>query len=338
MKPTVILGLSGGVDSAVAARLLREMGHRVHGLYLDIGLPGGREEAEAAAESLGIPLAVRDIRAELEERVCEPFAAAYCRGETPNPCILCNPTVKFRALLELADELGALRVATGHYAAVREGALYKGRPENDQSYMLCRLERRQIERLLLPLGDYTKVQVRAMAAAFGLPVAGKPDSMEICFIPDGDYAAWLERRGCGCPPGDLLDEAGQVIGRHRGIHRYTIGQRRGLGFAAGRRVFVSDIDPMRNTVTLSSGDGLWVSEAFAGEVNWLGSPPEGAFRAMVKIRHSRVETPALVVPTETGVQLRFETPVRAPVPGQSAVGYLGERLVFGGVLRAVKMQ
>ena len=333
MDPTVILGLSGGVDSAVAARLLREAGHRVHGLYLDIGLPRGREEAEAAAESLGIPLTVRDIRAALEERVCAPFAAAYCRGETPNPCILCNPAVKFRALLELADGLGAPWVATGHYAALRDGALCKGRPENDQSYMLCRLERGQVARLLLPLGRYTKVQVRAMAADFGLPVAGKPDSMEICFIPDGDYAAWLERRGCACPPGDLLDETGQVIGRHRGIHRYTLGQRRGLGFAAGRRVFVSDIDPARNTVTLSGGDGLWVSEAFAGDVNWLETPLEGPFRAMVKIRHSRGETPALVMPTEGGVQLRFETPVRAPVPGQSAVGYLGERLVFGGVLR-----
>lgn len=333
MHPTVILGLSGGVDSAVAAHLLREAGHRIHGLYLDIGLPGGAAEAAAVAEDLGVPLTVRDVRAELEENVCAPFAAAYCRGETPNPCILCNPTVKFRALLALADALGAGHVATGHYAVARAGGIYKGRPGNDQSYMLCRLSREQTARLLLPLGGYCKPEVRALAADLGIFVAQKPDSMEICFIPDRDYTAWLERRGTACPPGDLLDGDGRVIGRHRGIHCYTLGQRRGLGFAAGKRVFVSAIDPERNTVTLSDGDGLYVTRARAGAVNWLVARPAGPFWANVKIRHSRMETLALVTPVGDGVEIVFDTPVRAPVPGQSAVGYVGGQLLFGGFLR-----
>ncbi len=331
-NPTVILGLSGGVDSAVSARLLTQQGHRVHGLYLNIGAPGGREEAEKVADSLSIPLTVLDIRTRLEEQVCAPFSAAYCRGETPNPCILCNPNVKFRALVQLADQLGAAHVATGHYAIVRDGGLYRSPSRNDQSYMLCRLLSEQLQRMILPLGTYEKPQIRALAEEFGIPVAHKPDSMEICFIPDQDYAAWIERRGEGCPPGDLLDETGRVIGQHRGIHRYTIGQRRGLGFSAGKRVFVSAIDPVANTVTLSDGAALMVTQATITQVNWLIPRPDKPFTASVKVRHSRRETPTLVTPTETGALLQFQTPVRAPVPGQSAVGYDGDRLLFGGFL------
>lgn len=195
MKEKIVLGLSGGVDSAVAARLLQER-YDVTGLYLDIGLGGtGAADAAAVAERLGIPFETADIRAELEREVCAPFAADYRAGRTPLPCARCNPAVKFPALFALAGRIGSRYVSTGHYARVENGGLKKGMPANDQSYMLARLTREQLQRVIFPLGDYEKAQVRALARDFGIPVADKPDSMEICFIPDGDYAAWLERRG-----------------------------------------------------------------------------------------------------------------------------------------------
>ena len=190
MKPKLILGLSGGVDSAVSAALLRES-YDVHCVFLDIGLGGGGD-AEARADRLGLPFHSVDIRAELEHFVCADFAREYLAGRTPLPCARCNPAVKFPALFALAGRIGARYVSTGHYARVENGVLKKGMPANDQSYMLARLTRGQLENIIFPLGNYEKREVRALAKDFGIPVADKPDSMEICFIPDGDYAAWLE--------------------------------------------------------------------------------------------------------------------------------------------------
>ncbi|MBR5094807.1 MAG: tRNA 2-thiouridine(34) synthase MnmA, partial [Oscillospiraceae bacterium] len=214
----VVLGFSGGVDSSVSAVLLQQAGHEVHGLYMDNADAAAREEAERSARRMGIGLTVADVRAELEERVCRPFTESYLRGETPNPCILCNPAVKFRRLLEEADRIGAEAVATGHYARAEGGALWKGRPSNDQSYMLCRLTREQASRLILPLGEMEKTQTRALAAGWGLPAAHKPDSMEICFIPDKDYIRWISARTELPGPGDLVFH-GRIVGRHEGIHR-----------------------------------------------------------------------------------------------------------------------
>ena len=174
---TVVLGFSGGVDSAVCAVLLKKAGHEVHGLYLDNADERARLDAVKTAEFIGIPLEVRDVHAALEEKVCRPFTQAYLRGETPNPCIICNPTLKFKELLDYANEIGAEHIATGHYARAEDGVLYKGLPSNDQSYMLCRMTRQQLERLILPLGGFEKARVREMAAEFNLPVAQKPDSM-----------------------------------------------------------------------------------------------------------------------------------------------------------------
>ena len=252
----VVLGLSGGVDSAVAAHLLRESGLEVYGLYLDNGLPGADAAREAAA-TLFIPLTIVDGREAMEKHVCAPFAAAYLRGETPNPCILCNPAVKFRALLDEAWRIGAKYIATGHYARTENGAIYRGQPENDQSYMLCRLTPDEVNALLLPLAPYKKTEVRTLAEELGLPVAHKPDSMDICFIPDGDYAAWIERRGITPPPGDFVLD-GKAVGKHRGIHHYTVGQRRHFGIGFGKRVYVSDIFPETNEFRLSSDDAaVW---------------------------------------------------------------------------------
>lgn len=331
MNNKVILGLSGGVDSAVSARLLQQQGYQVEGLFLDIGNIAARQDAIAVADYLKIPLTVLDITCRLEKFVCAPFADAYLRGETPNPCILCNPSVKFKALCDLADKSDAEYIATGHYARAENGGLYKGKPSNDQSYMLCRILPRQLDRLVLPLGEFEKTQVRQMAEGLELPVAHKPDSMEICFIPDGDYAAFIEKRGQVPPPGNYVDENGKILGTHKGIHHYTLGQRRGLGIALGQRIFVSEIRPQTNELVLSRGDDLYITEIQASKVNWL-VPMDGSFEAQVKVRHSKVQTSATVTPEGDGAHVVFDVPVRAPTAGQSAVFYVGDRLVGGGFI------
>ena len=321
----VVLGLSGGVDSAVAAVLLREQGYEVLGCYLDNGLPGA-EAAKDCARALGIPLTVADIRNELETQVCAPFTAAYLRGETPNPCVLCNPTVKLPALLQEAESLGAEYIATGHYARTEGGALYKGRAPNDQSYMLCRLKREQVERLLLPLGEYNKEQVREIARRHGLAVADKAASMEICFIPDKDYARYIEQRGITPPAGDFVYH-GKTVGQHRGVHHYTLGQRRHLGIALGQRVYVSGIDSEKNTVTLSDDDEVWTDAIRLRDVSLL-TEAAYPFRCTARIRHSRNDSPAATVCADGSVV--FDSPVRAPTPGQACALYDGERVLGGG--------
>ena len=332
MREKVVLGLSGGVDSAVAAKLLMER-YEVHCLYLDIGLGGsGAEDAAAAAESLGLPLEIADIRDELEREVCAPFAADYLAGRTPLPCARCNRAVKFPALLAAAGRLGANWVATGHYARAEHGLLKKGMPRNDQSYMLARLTRAQLQRVIFPLGDYEKPMVRALAEGFGIPVAHKPDSMEICFIPDGDYPAWLARRGPVPPPGDFVAPDGTVLGRHRGYHCYTLGQGRGLGVSGPHRYFVSAIDPEDNRVVLSDGSDLGRDTVRCAGLNWIG--PEaltGPLPVTVRLRHSRTETPALLIPSGAdGAELRLESLARAPTPGQLAVFYQGDLVLGSG--------
>lgn len=323
----VLLGLSGGVDSQVAARLLLEAGHEVIGLYLDNGFPGADRAAQAAQE-LGISFHIRDIRQSLEEHVCAPFAAAYLHGETPSPCVLCNRAVKFAELLRTADELGAQGIATGHYARCENGVLYKGKAPNDQSYMLCRLKREQAERLLLPLGTFEKSEVRAMAESWGLSSAKTADSMEICFIPDGDYAAYIERRGETPPPGNYIYND-KIVGEHRGIHHFTIGQRRRLGIALGKRVYVSDIRPEENAVVLSDGDEVYTDCIRVRDLSWL-TDITFPLRCTARIRHSRADTPPAKL-SDDG-RLHFAQAVRAPTPGQAVAFYDCERLLGGGFI------
>ena len=330
---TVVLGFSGGVDSAVSAVLLQKAGFAVRGVYLDNTDARARQEAVDAAERMGVDLTLVDVHAALEERVCRPFADSYLRGETPNPCILCNPTLKFPALLREADRLGAELVATGHYARAEGGALYKGRPANDQSYMLCRLTKEQLKRLILPLGAYEKTQVRAMAEEFALPAAHKKDSMEICFIPDRDYVSWLSRRAALPGPGDFVFH-GAPVGRHEGLVRWTVGQRI-PGLHDGRKLYVSRIDARTNTIELALWEELFKTELTARDFNWLIEPPEEApITASVRVRHTKWEEPpceALAL-SDGSARIRCETPVRAPAPGQSAVLYDGERLIGGGFI------
>ena len=327
----VVLGFSGGVDSSVSAVLLQKAGYEVCGLYLDNTDEAARLDALASAERMGIPLRVLDVHAALEERVCRPFTESYLRGETPNPCILCNPTLKFRALLDEAARVGAERIATGHYARAEGGALYKGRPANDQSYMLCRLTREQLSRLILPLGGYEKTQVRALAAELGLPTAHKPDSMEICFIPDKNYVNWLSQRAALPGPGDFVFH-GELIGRHEGLFRWTVGQRV-PGLYGGRKLYVGRIDAAANTIELALWDELFRTEVTARDFNWLIDEPTGPIRASVRVRHTKWENPPCSAAVEGElVRIVCDEPVRAPAPGQSAVLYDGDRLLGGGFI------
>ena len=327
----MVLGFSGGVDSAVSAELLKKQGFQVYGLYLDNTDEAARLAAVTAAEQRGIDLKVLDVKAQLEERVCRPFTEAYLRGETPNPCILCNPALKFKSLMEYADAVGAEFVATGHYARAAGGRIYKGRPANDQSYMLCRLTRQQAQRALFPLGDYEKAQVRQLAEELGLPAAHKPDSMEICFIPDKDYIGWLSRRAAMPPEGDFVFH-GQVVGRHEGIHRYTVGQRR-PGLMDGRKVYISRIDPVSNRIELALWEELFQTEVTARDFNWLIEPPRSPICASVRVRHTKWENPPCSAVVEGDrVRIRCVEPVRAPAAGQSAVLYDGDQLLGGGFI------
>lgn len=335
----VVLGLSGGVDSAVAAQRLLGQGYEVHGLYLDIGL-GGEQSARDNAAKLGIPLTVRSIQQELEEHVCAPFAADYLSGRTPIPCARCNRAVKFPALISFAREIGANWVATGHYARIGTGCdggpiLLRGNSANDQSYMLSRLTRDMLAHVLFPLGDGPKEQTRQEAEAGQLPAADRPDSMEICFIPDDDYAAWLDARGGTPPPGNFVDANGNVLGTHKGFHHYTIGQRRGLGVSSTGRLFVTEIRPHTNEVVLSHGEGLHAFMVHTDSLNWLGEHPLSApMEVEVRLRHSRRSDPATIIPLGGGrVDIHMKHPARAPTPGQLAVFYQGDQVLGSGWIR-----
>ena len=327
----IVLGFSGGVDSAVSAMLLKNAGHEVIGLYMDNTDENALRDAVETAEFAGIELEVADVRAALEENVCRPFTDCYLRGETPNPCVICNPSVKFKTLLSAADRRGAELVATGHYARAENGAIYKGRPSNDQTYMLCRLTREQAARAVFPLGELEKTQTRAMAEEFGLPVAHKGDSMEICFIPDKDYIGWLGRRAELPGAGDFVLH-GEVVGRHEGIYRYTVGQRCS-GMIDGRKVYVSRIDARTNTVELALWEELFKTEVTARDFNWLIDAPDKPIRASVRVRHTKWENPPCTVYNDGGtVRIVCDEPVRAPAAGQSAVLYDGDRLLGGGFI------
>lgn len=335
----VVLGLSGGVDSAVSALLLQKQGYNVTGVFLDIGT-GNRENARAVADEIGIGFESVDIKNDLNRLVMQPFVDAYLSGETPNPCILCNPSVKFPALIKAADEIGAEYTATGHYALVdydSASGMYRllaSPGDNDQSYMLCRLNQKILSRLVFPLGSYSKSEVRKIARENRLSVASKSDSMEICFIPDGDYPTFIAKHRQIPPEGDIVDIHGNILGRHKGIHRYTQGQRRGLGIAAGRRMFVSKIEPETNRVVLSDAEDLVVSEIRVNNLNWVSvRPPEAALEANIKVRHSKLLYGGKVIPGDNDTaKITFDIPVRMPAAGQTAAFYRDNVVLGSGTI------
>ncbi len=355
-RKRVLVALSGGVDSAVAAALLLEKGCEVAGITFQLwddeasAQPLSRRAGEAAADArriaeiLGISHTVVDLRRPFAEEIIEYFAEEYSRGRTPNPCVICNRKIKFAALLQKALELEYPRIATGHYARAEYGRrrerflLKKGLdPGKDQSYMLYNLTQEQLSRSIFPLGEMNKNEVRARARSLGIPAAGGKESQEICFIPGDDYRDFLRRRGAGAAaaPGPIIDHSGRVLGRHSGIPFYTIGQRRGLGIVSSRPLYVLEIRPGENSIVVGEREELFSSGADLAGLNLIAvAALDHELEVSVKIRYRAPAAPALLapLPQEGCARLLFKEPQAAVAPGQAAVFYRGDLVIGGGTI------
>ena len=349
-----LIAMSGGVDSAVAAKLMRDAGWDCVGCTMhlydnaDAGVSRGKtccslddvEDARSVAWRLGIPHHVFSFQDEFRERVIQKFVDCYAHGATPNPCIDCNRYLKFDKLMERAALLGCDCVVTGHYARIAEenGRYYLKRAidrAKDQSYVLYMLTQAQLAHIRFPLGELTKAETRRIAEESGFVNARKPDSQDICFVPDGDYARVIELyTGKQSEPGDFVDQNGKVLGRHQGLIRYTIGQHRGLGLGWHEPLYVLRIDPERNRVVLGPQEALFSRELTAGDFNWTGGEtPKEAFRCAAKARYRQIEQPAAAEPLPDGrVHVVFDEPQRAITPGQSVVLYDGDIVLGGGTI------
>lgn len=343
-KPGVLLALSGGVDSSVALRLLQEQGYDVQAAVFEFSPAHKRAvtAAQSAADALGVTLHVVRCHDAFYRQVITPFAKSYKKGQTPNPCIICNPLLKFARLRALADELGLSFIATGHYAGiVKQGGRYLIKKAaflpRDQSYMLYRLTQRQLEGLLLPLSALSKDEVRKKAFDLSLPCANAPDSQEICFIEDNDYPAYIERHFGPSKPGVFLSPEGVVCGAHKGVLHYTVGQRKGLGIALGRPVFIKRIDALTGNIYLAERGEEFSCALILSDCVWLPfSAPAGEILVQAKIRSQAKGAGAAVAPLSANrATVVFDEPQRAPAPGQSCVFYQGDLLIGGGLIEQV---
>jgi tRNA-uridine 2-sulfurtransferase len=356
-KKKVMLGMSGGVDSSVAAAILLEKGYEVIGVTLKLWqddnedkeqVEGGCcslsavDDARRVAQTLGIPYYVLNFKDLFKSKVIDDFVDEYLKGRTPNPCIVCNRYIKFEAMLDKAMSMGIDYIATGHYAKIeyddisRRYMLKKSVTDlKDQTYALYTLTQKQLARVLMPIGDYPKDKVREMAREMGLKVANKPDSQEICFVDDNDYGRFIrENTDKKIPEGYFIDTNGKVLGRHKGIIHYTIGQRKGLGIALGRPVFVVGIDIKNNNVILGEGDDVFSKELTAYDTNFITIDNlTEPINVKAKIRYSAKEADAKIYPLEDGrVKVVFDTPQRAVTPGQAVVFYDRDFVIGGGTI------
>lgn len=353
---TVVVGMSGGVDSSVAAYLLKEQGYQVIGVTMQIwqdedydsvsengGCCGNSavDDARRVAQMLDIPYYVMNFKADFKKYVIDDFVDEYICGRTPNPCIRCNRYVKWEGLLNRSIEIGADYVATGHYAKIEK--LNNGRysitkaksDKKDQTYALYNLTQEQLAHTLMPLGDYEKDTVREIAQKIGLQVANKKDSQEICFVPDNDYAGYIDRTGRKVPPpGDFVDKFGNVLGKHKGITHYTIGQRRGLGLAMGHYVYVTGINPCDNTVVIGENEDIFTDSLKCRSVNFMSEERlDSKKEVLCKIRYGHKGEMALIeMSGEDEVLVKFKNSVRAVTPGQAAVFYDDGHIFGGGII------
>lgn len=354
-QKNVLIGMSGGVDSSVAAALLKEQGYKVIGATMRLWTYADSENsthegccAESAVEDarrvcdkLGIDFYVMNFKDMFREKVVDNFVYEYTHGRTPNPCIQCNKYLKFDAMLKKALAMEIDYIATGHYAKIERGADGKyilkksAAAKKDQSYVLYNFTQEQLAHTLMPLGDYTKDEVRALAEKYGLAVANKPDSQEICFVEDDDYARFITEYADYTPtPGNILDVNGDKLGEHRGLIYYTIGQRKGIG-AYGRPMFVKEIDAERNTITLGEKGMEFSDTLTACDVNFIsGETPTEPIKIQAKVRYQAPPADATLYPLENGdIKLVFDTPQRAITPGQAVVFYDGDTVLGGGTVK-----
>ena len=344
---SILIAMSGGVDSSVAAKLLLEQGYHVVGGTMVLhrnpacGSADAVDSARAIAKRLSIPFHLFDFEAAFQHCVIDGFIKSYEACETPNPCIACNRYLKFGALLEATDALGISKIATGHYAQITRDAsgryLLKKAVDlsKDQSYVLYHMTQEQLARTAFPLGGLSKSEVRALAQAYGFENASQKDSQDICFVPDGDYAGFIERStGKSYPCGDFVDQNGQILGEHKGIIRYTIGQRKGLGLALPQPMYVCEKNPVENRVVLCTNDALFSKTLTANDLNWIAIPSLTArLRVKAKIRYKQPEQWAWIEPIDkTRVQVVFDEPQRAIARGQAVVFYDDDVVVGGGTI------
>lgn len=348
--------MSGGVDSAVAAGLLQRQGYDVIGITLRLWAQDDPlasryhrrccpaediDDAAAATGLLGIPHYVLNMEEQFSEHVVDYFVDEYRRGRTPNPCLPCNERIKFASLLERAAEFDAQYLATGHYARIERQAdgyhlLTAVDHDKDQSYVLYMLGQSELARVLFPIGAFRKHDIRTAAAELGLPMADKPDSADICFLPTEDYRDFIEQR-VPQTEGDIINSAGAVVGRHRGVAAYTVGQRRGLGIAVGERRFVTHIDPELNVITIGSEDELYGESLTATSLRWVSdAEPSGEFDADVKIRYRSASVPATVRLNGESAEVLFHQPQRAVAPGQAVVFYRSDEVLGGGIIESAR--
>ena len=351
----VVVAMSGGVDSSVSAALLVEQGSDVMGMMLRLWSEPGQTntrdnrcctrdqmlDAHFVARRLGIPFHVVDARSVFKREVVDPFIAGYSRGTTPNPCLACNRQVRFSYLLHQAFAQGATHLATGHYARITRAidGTYELRrasdSRKDQSYVLSVLTQRQLKHVMFPLGGYTKSEVRKLARHFGLPIASKRESQDLCFVADGNYRRFLrERNAWAFRPGPIVNRAGQVLGQHSGLPDYTIGQRKGLGVSWNEPLYVLEVDAVNNRLVVGPSSELGRDRLSVENINWIaGIPPQEPFRSEVMIRYNAHPYPALVTPTNAhGATIRFDSALRDITPGQGAVFYKHDLVLGGGVI------